>query len=470
MPRLALAAGFIAIIAIGVFGIPALLRQSSPVTSGPTNSIAPTSANAPAAPGVVVAPSPSATPLLGTLPCQSAAGFVSDLAASTGPVPSASPSGGASTLLVKLSTVDGLFELAEFDPAQADATPNRLVGMVAPGSELVPSPDGRAIAIEVDRGPVFPCAEPVVVSRAGDWYTVPFDVNRVGVVQHLAWSRDGGILYGIHQSANTTDPTSTLPVDPGSVWAWDARADTVERLGSPCTGCALGDPTIGPDGTLAVAFLGEACSDTAWDHTRLECVGSGVAVLGKGGWRTVTTGAQMLAAAPNSLALSLLGWSGSSTLVLGSPTTGVTRLGLDGTLTRVGFGTVCCGNGLNDWLSLSPDGTTTAVGLRDGDLVHSEILLTPVDGSHARSIGKVVSSVRNQDGSSTGGRLGQAAWSPDSQTIAVGLWRLPNGDSPSTSVLVVGRDGSGLRQFALPIAGDPYPTGPAPLAWLPPVR
>ena len=298
----------------------------------------------------------------------------------------------------------------------------------------------------------------MVVSRSGDWYTSPFRVNRVGVVRHLAWSRDGGILYGIHTS-NPDGAIAGLPIDQGSVWAWDSRTDTVERLGSPCTGCQLGDPAVGPDGTLAVAFQGLGCPNDPGDPVRLECGVSGVAVLGQDGWRTLTTSPKLLEAAPNSLNLALLGWSDASTLVLGSPNTGVTRLALDGTVTPVGFGAGCC-NGSGDVSALSPDGTTAAFNIFESDYVHDGILLTPVVGGAGRLVGRVVHG---------DGFLGQPAWSPDGRTISTlrtATTERGNTSTISFSILIVPTDGSATRQFTLPFdAGDP-----SDIAWLPPAR
>jgi hypothetical protein len=209
---------------------------------------------------------------------------------------------------------------------------------------------------------------------------------------------------------------------------------------------------------LAVAFT--MCAATPADHVQLECMSGGVALLEPGGWRTMTTTAQLLTTAPDSFALTLLGWSDASTLVIGSVSTGVTRLGLDGTLTHVGGGGG--GNG-GELLVLSPDGVTTALNTVEIDYVnnetHPEIVLTPVAGGPLRIIGK----------SAPAGDFGQPRWSPEGTSIAA-VWTTASGVSLVASGIAIVDVATGTsHQIAVPVAwmGTDSPT---PVAWLPPVR
>jgi len=222
-------------------------------------------------------------------------------------------------------------------------------------ARIVPSPDGRAMAVEEGDLGAAGCGDPLVLLADGGARR-PFPSGAFQFVSDLAWAPDGSALYGVRRPtiAPTGQPyfnreTGEVMRGPGTVLRWDVATGKVTELGGSCGPC--GPLFVSPDGTRLASSATATGTGTIYVHE-------------EGTWRALTTGR------------GLVGWSDASSIVLLDGR----RVGLDGsTLTE--WNEPCChGTGFGG--PLSADGTMVAGMTLDKDFIHHSLTILDVrDGT-----------------------------------------------------------------------------------------
>ena len=302
-------------------------------------------------------------------------------------------------------------------------------------ARIVPSPDGRSMAIEEGDLGAAGCGDPVVLLADGGARR-PFPTGAFQLVGDLTWAPDGSALYGVRRP---TIYPSGVPYynretgvhlqGPGTVLRWDTATGAATELAGSCGAC--GNVFVSPDGTHLV--------------TEDDSTSPGTIYLRDGdAWRVLTRGD------------GLLGWSDDSSIVLLDGR----RFGLDGS-TLAQWNEPCChGTGFGG--PLSPDGTTVAGMTLDNDFGHHSLTLLDVRDGSSHAIWTAPDSVS--------GYAQIVAWSPDGRSVAL-LDVQPDKDQASLRIVQV--DGSGSGQpvtIPVPDIAHIYNTGfpndgPA-VAWL----
>lgn len=300
---------------------------------------------------------------------------------------------------------------------------------------LAVAPDGGQIAVSTAGINGWACADPLLVSVADGTFRRPFVVGRLESVSRPTWSSDGATLYAFHQTL-ATGPLAP-PEDPGSVWAWDRRADIRRDLGVPCEGC------------LVVALYPDPASDrmvatyVAGPCDNVPAPGScpwGAAVLDKAGSWQVAVPAEPLGPDLGPPWSEPLGVSPDGRLVV-RLNDAIALLGLDGSGWSEPVGRPCC-YGLEGAL-LAPDGSTVVgtVGREDG--LGTQLAVFDVESMAWRVEATITAHLLYPAAS---------AWSPNSDRIAIGQGAVAR---------IVPIDGTDVEDVPLPdSAGEA-------LAWLP---
>jgi hypothetical protein len=329
---------------------------------------------------------------------------------------------------------------------------------------IVPSPDGRALAIEEGDLGQAGCGDPIVVFAEGG-RTRPFPTQAFQLVTDPAWAPDGSALYAVRRPTVDADgkpywdpDVVTRLAGPGTVLRWDAVTGEVTELGGDCATCE--SLAVSPDGTRLAA----------WGDQRLW-------VFEDGAWRAI-------ADAPGEFPFSprIVGWRDDEAIVM----TDRRIFGLDGSMIAEWPEPCCHGTGFAS--RLSPDGTTLAGVTLDDDFGGSSVtLLDTRDGSTRRiwSAGPYVDCSRNfgsneapecaaspeptADPMALSGYAKVVAWAPDGSAVLVAQ---PFLDSTQMRLWVVPVDGSGPGpglDVAVPDLSPAhgFPNEGSGIAWLP---
>jgi dipeptidyl aminopeptidase/acylaminoacyl peptidase len=342
---------------------------------------------------------------------------------------------GASDILFTTAapqTDGGSFGTGRIDPAAGTiVAPNAVPERRFPSSwgfphdpiaRLVPSPDGRALAVEEGDLGLAGCGDPILLLADGGAVR-PFPTGPFELVTDLAWAPDGSALYGVRRATVDRDGRPFFKTEegevfngPGVVVRWDTATGAVTTIAGPCGTC--GALYVAPDGR----HLATATRD-----------GEVLVHSVDAGWRSVATGTTGLA-----------GWADAGAMI----TLDGRRIDLDGR-TLASWDAPCChGTGYSG--PLSPDGSTMAGMTLSDDFGSWRVtLLDTSDGStreiwepRPRRVGD--RPVPTQAGSTTGpvpgGYAQVAAWAPDGSAVVVVE---PTPDSTDATLWVVPVDGSG---------------------------
>lgn len=312
---------------------------------------------------------------------------------------------------------------------------------IARGGQIVPSPDGRAIAIEQGDLEVAGCSEPVVKFAHGGMVRT-FGARAFQAIRDVVWAPDGAALYGILRPTIGADGQPLVadvgvpPADPGTVVRWDAESHEVRDLGSPCGTCGLRQLAVSPDGRDLVIWTSQGTFVGGLDGT----------------WRAIGD-------VPSGI-----GWTPDGVLVVDGYDR-IDTVTLDGSVVTTS-GRICChGNGYGG--ILSPDGRTVVGSTLRGDFKGRDIVTVDTATGEQRTI---AAQMESWAGTSSGAartiptaRI--MAWSPDGRWLL--LWSHEQ-DSPTAELRVWAVDGSTLGP-AMTLQVDPDPNLPAEAVWLPSV-
>jgi hypothetical protein len=233
---------------VATFGLTILLAGNrSPSIPNPTSA-------------AVIAPSPVASPTDPPVPCERMAALVPATDADGGGQVQAAvepSSENADIVLVASHPGTESSDLARFDPGVGAASLRFLTDWRLddlPVTQIVPSPDGTLIAVELRFPGPDACTDIVVLAIDGSSLRRPFAAaHGEGYYGGPRWSPDGR-LAAFH-SHIVEQPSG--PSVGASLVVWDPATGDVRDLGSPCQTCGdLGPPASwSPDGSrLAVAF------------------------------------------------------------------------------------------------------------------------------------------------------------------------------------------------------------------------
>ena len=335
----------------------------------------------------------------------------------------------------------------------------------SPTGRLVPSPDGRALAIEEGDLGQAGCGDPIVVLADGG-RTRPFPTQAFQLVTDIAWAPDGSTLYGVRRPTVDADGKPYWDPDiarrvagPGTVLRWDARSGEVEELPQGCGTCE--SLVVSPDGG------------------RLAAWGDGQLWVFEGdGWRAFLD----LPVDRYAEHRVLRGWADPDSVVLADRRV----IGIDGSTVAEWPEPCCHGTGFAS--VLSPDGTTLAGVTLNEDLGGNSVtLLDTRDGSTrsiwspgpfldcASSFGSTEapecqgSPDPTPDPMAISGYAKVVAWAPDGSAVLVAQ---PFLDSTRMRLWVVPVDGSGPGQgldVAVPDLSPAhgFPNEGSGIAWLP---
>jgi hypothetical protein len=328
---------------------------------------------------------------------------------------------------------------------------------MARGGRIVPSPDGRAIAVDQGDLGVAGCSEPVVKFAHGGMVQA-FGARAFQAVRDVIWAPDGAALYGIRRptiGANgeplVTD-IGVVPADPGTVVRWDAADRSVRDLGSPCGTCGLRQLAVSPDGRDLVIWTSQGTFVGGLD----------------GAWRAIGD-------VPSGI-----GWTPDGLLVVDGYDH-IDTVSLEGDVI-ITSGRICChGNGYGG--VLSSDGRTVVGSTLRADFVGRDIVTVDTATGEQRTIAVMhdprgcavmpVGSTRRADCEARGGpsflplrtipegRI--LTWSPDGRWLLI--WSQEQ-DSTSAEVRVWSVDGSVIGP-PLTLQVDPEPNLAPEGVWLP---
>ena len=240
---------------------------------------------------------------------------------------------------------------------------------IAEGGEIVPSPDGRAIAVEEGDLGAAGCGEPFLRSAEGSVLS-PFAVRAFQTIRNLVWAPDGTALYGILRAtidAAGNPVTVPGPEHPGPSYAsgvvlrWDVQSRQVTDLGNPCPTCWLTNLAVSPDGSNVVV-------NTAGHATWVRGL--------DGSWRGIGD------------TLEMIGWTPDGLMVVDGYDH-IDTVDLDGRQVMTS-GHICChGNGYGGLLS--PDGTQVVGSTLSADFKARDIVIVDVRDGSQRMIAKMPS-------------------------------------------------------------------------------
>lgn len=448
-------------------GPPASERiPSAPVTPGPVPF---TPAPRPTAAEVGPQPCAAMVQLLETYPTDPPTGGL--------PPGATTRTTGAGDLLVTTVGPGGTAVIGRFDASSGVARPSEATGAedrvfpslipVDPRSRFVPSPDGRALAVEAGDLGAAGCGDPIVVLADGGRVR-PFPSGAFDLVSGLAWAPDSSALYAVRRSTIDAsgrpfrDPqTEEIAAGPGTVLRWDATTGEVTALGGDCGRCL--DLRVSPDGMRLLANDGTA----PWLYEPAS------------GWRRF---GDDWASAGGSAA-----WVDATSVAINDEFRGGRRVALDGTVLAEWSQPCCHGTGFGG--PVSPDGSTMAdITLSSDFVAYRLVLLDLRDGStrvawsspdprgctvfEEGSPGREeceASDLPSPGPDMISGSARVAAWAPDGSAVLVLDQAI---DSTTTRLVVVPVDASGPRGHATFDAPDLSATlgfpnvGPG-VAWLP---
>ena len=325
---------------------------------------------------------------------------------------------------------------------------------MARGGRIVPSPDGRAIAVDQGDLGVAGCSEPVVKFAHGGMVQA-FRARAFQAVRDVVWAPDGAALYGIRRptiGANgeplVTD-IGVVPADPGTVVRWDAADRTVRDLGSPCGTCGLRQLAVSPDGRDLVIWTSQGTFVGGLD----------------GAWRAIGD-------VPSGI-----GWTPDGLLVVDGYDH-IDTVSLDGDVITTS-GRICChGNGYGG--VLSSDGRMVVGSTLRSDFAGRDIVTVDTATGEQRTIavmrdpvGCAVMPVGVTPRAHCEARGGQSsipegrilAWSPDGRWLLI--WSQEQ-DSTTAEVRAWAVDGSVIGA-PLTLQVDPDPNLAPEGVWLPAV-
>jgi hypothetical protein len=486
-----LMAALLAVAMAGAFGPTPPIRRAD-VVLPPSPSLA---ASAPLTPAPTGVPDPTPTPgapsqttvqLGGAQPCPAMFQLLStwQLDDPSGPVPAGRPQrtlGNDDIVFISGSPRPGggpgLFSLGRIStgggqPALREHADDQVFPSdpVSDGrARIVPSPDGRAVAIEEGDLGAAGCGDPLVELADGGARR-PFPSGGFQRVGDLAWAPDGSALYGVRRP--TIGPSGQpyynresgeMLDGPGTVLRWDAATGVVTELKGSCGGC--GPLFVSPDGSRLA--------------TEDDGTGPGTVYVHEGdGWRVLTLGS------------GLVGWSDASSVVLLDGR----RFGLDGSTLTEWHEPCCHETGFSG--PLSPDGARIAGMTLNSDFVHYSLTILDVHdgtshavwtapdsrgctgfeaGSHDRTACEATASLSPgatlSPSDSISGYARVVAWSRDGRSVAILDVRPDTNEATLRIVPVDGSGASELLTIEIPDIASTYNSGfpndgPA-IAWLP---
>ena len=330
--------------------------------------------------------------------------------------------------------------------------------------DIVPSPNGRAVAVEEAGIYLAGCGDPLVKFASG-LVVRPFPSAPSETVTELAWAPDGSALYGIRRpvgDAAVTGEKDFVPA-PGRLLRWVADTRTVTDLGTPCAGCILDAPAVSPDGTrIAVHhWLADAPPSPFTDSPQ-------IAVLDPdGSWRTIDVTGE------------LVGWTPDGHIVT-EPYERIDISDIDGRPVATS-GRICChGNGYGG--VLSADGTMVVGSTLSNDFLGRDLVVVDTRDGRQQTIARLPDCDAVIQGSVPRAECGSGsdpanpvipstsrpiAWSPDSRWL---LLLDANPDAARATLRVMSADGSTswppIDIRLADLEGGSWDSDPA-VAWLP---
>jgi len=441
----------------------------------------PTAAPVPSAPGPPT-PAPQATAAeAGSQPCAAMLQLLATypVDAGTRGLPPGSPTrtNGARDILATSVGPDGTAVVGRFDASSGVPRPSDATGAedrvfpslpaVDPRSRIVPSPDGRAVAVEEGDLGAAGCGDPIIVLADGGRIR-PFPAGAFELVSDLAWAPSSSALFAVRRRTIDAsrspfrDPlTEEVDRGPGTVLRWDAATGEVAELGGDCGRCM--DLRVSPDGARLLASDGTA----PWLHEPAS------------GWRRFGEAWGIAGGSAT--------WVDATSVALNDEFQGGRRVTLDGTELAT-WGAPCChGTGFGG--PVSPDGSTMADVTLSRDFLSLTVVLLDLRAGSTRTIwsspeprgctafeegssGRAECEAANPPTLGPDAVSGYArvvAWAPDGRAVLVLDQQL---DTTTSRLVVVPVDGSGPRGSATFEAPDlsmtlGFPNVGAGVAWLP---